>query len=77
LISPVHSPARERALTGHGASAAVEAGAGFGWERWIGDRGGKLTVETFGASAPGGEVLARYGFTVENLVAVVKRTIAG
>lgn len=51
---------------------AVEAGTSFGWERWIGANGTTLTIDRFGASAPGGEVLARYGFTADHLVAKVK-----
>ncbi len=47
---------------------AVEAGVSQGWRQYVGDRGAVLSVERFGASAPGGEVFARYGFTVDNVV---------
>ena len=43
---------------------AVEAGVAQGWQRYASD---VLGVERFGASAPGGEMLARYGFTVDNV----------
>jgi transketolase len=46
---------------------AVEAGVSQGWERFIGDSGDMISVETFGASAPGPEVMRHYGFTVENV----------
>lgn len=49
---------------------AVEAGVAQGWLRYADDM---LGVERFGASAPGGEMLERYGFTVGN---VCKRAIA-
>jgi transketolase len=49
------------------ARLAVEAGVGMGWERYVGDRGAVIGIDRFGASAPGGEVLARYGFTDENV----------
>jgi transketolase len=49
------------------ARLAVEAGVSMGWERYVGDRGAVIGIDRFGASAPGGEVLARYGFTDENV----------
>ncbi|HET6907038.1 MAG TPA: transketolase, partial [Rhodanobacteraceae bacterium] len=54
------------------ARLAVEAGSPQGWERWVGQRGDVLGVERFGASAPGGEMLKQYGFTVEDVVARAK-----
>jgi transketolase len=44
---------------------AVEAGSSFGWERYADD---SISIDHFGASAPGGEVLAHFGYTVENVV---------
>ena len=38
-----------------------------GWCRYVGDRGDVLSVDRFGASAPGKEVLDQYGFTVDNV----------
>jgi transketolase len=55
------------------ARLAVEAARSFGWERWVGSEGDVLSVERFGASAPGGLVLKEYGFTVDN---VVERALA-
>jgi len=49
------------------ARLAVEAGAAQGWHRYVGDAGGVLGVERFGASAPGETVLREYGFTVEEV----------
>jgi transketolase len=49
------------------ARLAVEAGVRMGWERYVGDRGAVIGIDRFGASAPGGEVLARFGFTDENV----------
>ncbi|MGN6314008.1 MAG: transketolase [Rhodanobacteraceae bacterium] len=59
------------------ARLAVEAGSPQGWERWVGQRGDVLGVERFGASAPGGEMLKQYGFTVENVVARAKALLKG
>lgn len=55
------------------ARLAVEAGISQGWERYVGDQGDVISVEDFGASAPGKVVMHEYGFTVEN---VCKRAIA-
>jgi transketolase len=51
------------------ARLAVEAARSFGWERWVGNDGDILSVDRFGASAPGGVVLKEYGFSIENVVA--------
>ncbi|EOH88472.1 transketolase [Enterococcus pallens] len=48
---------------------AVEAASSFGWERYIGDAGKMISIDHFGASAPGGFVLEQFGFTVDNVVA--------
>jgi transketolase len=45
------------------ASVAVEAGVAQGWDRWV-DR--TVSIERFGASAPGAEVLEKLGITAEN-----------
>ena len=51
---------------------AVEMAASLGWHRFVGIKGKLLTIDTFGASAPGGEVVERYGFTVENLSNIIR-----
>ena len=51
------------------ARVAIEAGATLGWERYVGQQGAVIGMTSFGASAPGGEVLANFGFTAENVVA--------
>jgi transketolase len=48
---------------------AVEAARSLGWERWVGSDGDTLSVDRFGASAPGGVVLKEYGFTVDHVLA--------
>lgn len=54
------------------ARLAVEMAHPFGWERYVGDKGAVLGIDTFGASAPGDRVIKEYGFTVENVVGKVK-----
>lgn len=46
---------------------AIEAAASFGWERYVGTEGKTITIDHFGASAPGGLVLEKFGFTPENV----------
>ena len=48
---------------------AVETGVSLGWHRWVGPRGRILSVDRFGASAPGPEVTRQLGFTTEHVVA--------
>jgi transketolase len=50
------------------ARLAVEAGRSIGWERWVGPHGDILSVDRFGASAPGEVVMKEYGFTIEHVV---------
>jgi transketolase len=52
---------------------AVEAGVPQGWERYVGSRGSVLGIDRYGASAPGDEVMQRYGFTSDE---VCRRALA-
>jgi transketolase len=50
------------------ARLAVEA-AGTGlWWRWVGHLGGVVGIDRYGASAAGGQLLQRFGFTPDNVV---------
>jgi transketolase len=51
---------------------AVEAAVSFGWCRYTGSEGDTISVERFGASAPGGVCLEKFGYTVDNVVAKAK-----
>ena len=55
---------------------AVEAGTSFGWCRYVGDEGASISIDTFGASAPGGVVLENFGYTVDNVVAKAKALLS-
>ncbi|MDR2456881.1 MAG: transketolase [Clostridiales Family XIII bacterium] len=54
----------------------VEAGSALSWGKIIGEHGGYITLEHFGASAPAGELFELFGFTVENIYEKVKDIIA-
>jgi pyruvate dehydrogenase complex dehydrogenase (E1) component len=47
----------------------VEKGSTFGWDRWVGPTGAVIGMHTFGASAPLKRLQAKFGFTVEHIVA--------
>jgi transketolase len=53
----------------------VEAGVTFGWDRWAGDEGAIVGLDRFGASAPGPEVMTRFGFTAERLAEVGRAVV--
>ena len=55
------------------ARLAVEAGSTGLWHKWVGTLGGVVGIDQFGASAPGGTALIKFGFTEDN---VVERALA-
>ncbi|HUV65968.1 MAG TPA: transketolase, partial [Sedimentisphaerales bacterium] len=52
---------------------AVEAGVKQGWERYIGLEGRFIGMCGFGASGPAKVLMQHFGFTVENVVEIVRR----
>lgn len=50
----------------------VEAGIEMGWGKYYGAEGDMISVNSFGASAPGGRIMQEFGYTVENVVARAK-----
>jgi transketolase len=57
------------------ARVAIEMGSTFGWDRYVGERGVVMGIDTFGASAPGDRVIREYGFTVENVIENVNKVL--
>ena len=53
----------------------VEAAETFGWHKYIGLDGDSITMTSFGASAPGGKCMEKFGFTVENVLEKAKKLI--
>jgi transketolase len=60
---------REEVLPPTLPSVSVEAAVAMGWERWV-DR--TVSIDRFGASAPGAEVLEKLGITGEHVAQVAK-----
>jgi transketolase len=50
------------------ARISIEAGVALGWHKWVGDEGDTISIEHYGASAPGPTVLEKFGFTADNVV---------
>ena len=57
------------------ARLAIEAGARLGWDRYVGPTGDVISLDRFGASAPGEIVLRELGFNVENVIARARRVL--
>jgi transketolase len=58
------------------ARLSVEAGSGLGWWRWVGEDGDVVSLERFGASAPGTTVLEKLGFSAENVAERARALLA-
>jgi transketolase len=50
----------------------IEMASPLGWERYVGDEGKVIGINTFGASGNGDKLIEAFGFTVENVVEKVK-----
>ena len=57
------------------ARVSVEMAATFGWERWVGPKGKMIGMHSFGASAPLKDVLKKFGFLTETVVAAAKQVL--
>jgi transketolase len=51
---------------------SIEAGIGFGWERYAGS---SIAIDRFGASAPGDRVLAELGLTPAAVTAALEAIV--
>lgn len=58
------------------ARVAVEMAATLGWERYVGLKGQIVGMHSFGASAPLKDLLKRFGFVPDTVVAAAKKAIA-
>jgi transketolase len=57
------------------ARVSVEMAATFGWDRYVGPKGKIIGMHTFGASAPIKDLLKKFGFETENVVAAAKQVL--
>ncbi len=57
------------------ARVSIEAGATFGWTRWIGAQGVAIGLDRFGGSAPANVLYEKLGFSLERIVRTVKALV--
>ncbi|MBV5275695.1 MAG: transketolase [Lamprocystis purpurea] len=57
------------------ARVAVEAAVTDGWWKYVGTNGAVVGIDRFGESAPAGALFKEFGFTVDNVVATVRRVL--
>ena len=58
------------------ARVSVEMASTFGWDRYVGPKGRSIGMHRFGASAPLKDLLKKFGFTVDAVVAEARQAIA-
>lgn len=58
------------------ARVSIEAGVSMPWFCFLGEHGRAVSLEHFGASAPGTELFERFGFTTDNVVRVARETLS-
>ena len=58
------------------ARVSVEQGSVVGWDRYVGMNGAKIGMHTFGSSVPIKDLLTKFGFTPDKVLAAAKEQIA-
>jgi len=72
LFALLDDPSQEAVLPADVPTLAVEAASSFGWDRWADDA---VSIDHFGASAPGKTVLANFGYTAGNVAARARQLL--
>ena len=55
---------------------AVEAGAKFGWEKYVGSNGKIIGMDSFGASGPADELFKFFRITADEIIDTIKESLA-
>ena len=58
------------------ARVSVEAGIAQSWHRYLGEHGRAVSLEHYGASAPGALLFEKFGITAEAVVAAAQESLA-
>lgn len=58
----------QQLVLGSAPRLVIEAGASYGWCKWLGDKGGIIGMDRFGQSGPGKELFKKFGFTKEAVI---------
>lgn len=64
--------AYQEKVLGNAPRIAIEMASSFGWQRWIGSNGSIISIDTFGASAPGDKLIQHFGFTVADILKYIQ-----
>jgi transketolase len=73
LFEALEDDAQDEVLPADVPTLSVEAAASFGWDRWADD---SVSIDSFGASAPGKVVLENLGFTAANVADRARQLLA-
>jgi transketolase len=57
------------------ARVVIEQAGPLGWDRYVGQTGAKVVMNSFGASAPLAKLQEKFGFTVEHVVKQAKAQV--
>ena len=57
------------------ARVSIEMASTFGWDRYVGPKGKSIGMHSFGASAPLRDLLKKFGFEPENVIAAAKQVL--
>ncbi|MCF5684837.1 transketolase [Pseudomonas sp. PA-1-3F] len=57
------------------ARVVVEQAGPLGWDRYVGQTGAKVVMNSFGASAPLAKLQEKFGFTLDNVVKLAKQQV--
>lgn len=71
----LQSAAYRETVLGTAPRLVIEAASSLGWDRFIGETGAILSVDSFGASGKGEDLFKHFGFTPENVVQIVKNLL--
>ena len=52
---------------------SIEAGIGLGWQKYTQNNDSIISIETFGASAPGNKLIDYFGFSTDKIIERVKK----
>lgn len=66
---------REKTLGGYAHIFAIEAATSFGWERYATSSKHIFAIDSFGASAPAGDLYAHFGLTPHRISEKIKEII--
>jgi len=69
--------AYRNAVLGSAPRIGIEAASRLGWDRWIGDNGTFIGMNSFGASAPAADLYRHFGITTDAVIDAAVRLAAG